>query len=236
MAERKYFCLCESNCKFETMTKEQILTAITQAVESGEVKDVDTGFVQTIKTINGQPLKFFVGSQYEYEQLSDTERENVFAIISNDTNMESIIEVVVGLEGAVSGMEWSLMKLRTDLEDGTCVPQKAKSAEETSFTSGEWTSFNPSNHSFEEGKTYQVKMTWNGDACQFLFTVDIPSLAGSRLYLPRVFKNSTNNGYLQCYIYKSAGKNKLGGEVYDGTGTANMTSANCANFYLREIR
>ena len=41
---RKYYCICESNCKFETMTKEQILAAIAQAVETGSVGDVDTGF------------------------------------------------------------------------------------------------------------------------------------------------------------------------------------------------
>lgn len=31
MSGRKYYCYCDSNCKFETMTKEQILAAIEQA-------------------------------------------------------------------------------------------------------------------------------------------------------------------------------------------------------------
>lgn len=94
MANRKYYVICEQNCKFESMTKEQILTAITQAVENGEVKDVDTGFVQTINTINGIGLRFFVGSQAEYESLTAEEKENLFAIITNDTTKEAMLEAI----------------------------------------------------------------------------------------------------------------------------------------------
>ena len=46
--ERNYYVLSENNCKFESFTKEQILSAIQQAVNSGEIKNVDTGFVTKI--------------------------------------------------------------------------------------------------------------------------------------------------------------------------------------------
>ena len=94
MAERNYYCICEDNCRFPTMTKEQILTAITQAVESGVIKDVDTGFVQTIKTINGKSLKFFVGTQAEYEALTADEKNGLFAVITNDTTKESLLQAI----------------------------------------------------------------------------------------------------------------------------------------------
>ena len=48
---KKYYCFCGSNCKYETMTKEQILAAIEQAVEDGEIRDVDTGFVTKVKEL-----------------------------------------------------------------------------------------------------------------------------------------------------------------------------------------
>lgn len=94
MAGRKYYALCDSNCKFETMTKEQILTAIAQAVKDGTVGDIDTGFITTIKTINGTSLKFFVGTQAEYESLTDSEKNGLFAIITNDTNKEALFAEV----------------------------------------------------------------------------------------------------------------------------------------------
>ena len=89
MSVKKY-CYCENNCKFETMDKEEILAAIAQAVETGEVGECDTGFITTVKTINGTPLKFFVGAQSEYEALSETQKQNLFAIISNDTTKEGL--------------------------------------------------------------------------------------------------------------------------------------------------
>lgn len=102
MANRKYYCFCSGGCKFETMTKEQILTAITQMATSGEIGDIDTGFVTTIRTINGTPLKFFVGNQYEYEALSAAERENLFAIITNDTTQDAFTEIIEELTKELS--------------------------------------------------------------------------------------------------------------------------------------
>lgn len=98
MADRKYYCYCEQGCKYETMSKEQILAAITQAVENGTVGNCDTGFIQTIKTVNGKPLRFFVGAQYEYEALTAEEKENLYAIITNDATEDGILEAIENLE------------------------------------------------------------------------------------------------------------------------------------------
>lgn len=94
MADRKYYVTCDSGCKFESMTKEQILTAITQAVNEGRVSNIDAGFITTIKTVNGTPLRFFVGTQSEYELLKDADRENLFAIITNDVAKEDFISAI----------------------------------------------------------------------------------------------------------------------------------------------
>jgi hypothetical protein len=117
MAEQKYYVLCDKNCKFESMTKEQILTAISQAVATGSVGDCDTGFVSTIKTINGQGLRFFVGTQAEYEALSADERTGLFAIITNDTTKE-------GIEAALE----ELRSTQRGMLDGSVVVPKANDA------------------------------------------------------------------------------------------------------------
>lgn len=96
--ERKYYVLCEQNCKFESMTKEQILTAISQAVNEGTIGDIDTGFVTKIRTINNKDLKFFVGQQSEYELLTNAEKDNLFAIITNDTTKEALLQAISDLQ------------------------------------------------------------------------------------------------------------------------------------------
>ena len=101
MATPTVYVICDQNCKFESMTKEQILTAIAQAVETGEIKDVDTGFVTTIKTISGTPLRFFVGEQSEYDALTEEDKKNLFAIISNDTTKEGILAYLAELDNAI---------------------------------------------------------------------------------------------------------------------------------------
>lgn len=94
MATPKVYVICDNNCKYEGMTKEAILAAIAQAIETGTVGECDTGFITTIKTINGSPLKFFVGEQSEYEALSEEAKANLFAIITNDTTKDALLAAV----------------------------------------------------------------------------------------------------------------------------------------------
>lgn len=92
--ERKYYCYCDSNCKYETMTKEQILAAIVQAVSTGVIKDVDTGFITTVKTINDKSVKFFFGTEAEYNALGEEERANLIPYKTDDSLMQRIAEII----------------------------------------------------------------------------------------------------------------------------------------------
>lgn len=100
MATPTVYVICNQNCKHEGMTKEQILTAIMQAVNEGTIGDVDAGFITTIKTINDKALKFFVGEQSAYDALTDEEKTNLFAIITNDTTKEGIEQAIKDLQTA----------------------------------------------------------------------------------------------------------------------------------------
>lgn len=88
--ERIYYVLCADNCKFESMTKEQILAAIEQAVSTGEIKNVDTGFVTRLKEQNAnKALTFWVGTTAEYNAIPQ-KVENCFYILTDDTTAEDI--------------------------------------------------------------------------------------------------------------------------------------------------
>ena len=120
MSVKKY-CYCENNCRYETLSKEEILAAIAQAVATGKIGECDTGFITTIKTINGQPLKFFVGDQNEYTDLSEEQKENLFAIITNDTTKE-------GITKALGELQTNYKELSEGLNNGNVVVAKAKNA------------------------------------------------------------------------------------------------------------
>ncbi len=88
--ERRYYVHSDDNCRFESMTKEQILAAITQAVEGHSIADVDTGFVQVLKEQNhGAGLKFWIGSTAEYNALQSIDQD-CFYILTDDTELEDM--------------------------------------------------------------------------------------------------------------------------------------------------
>lgn len=91
MADKKVYCFCGSNCRYETLTKEQILSAITQAVSTGTIQDVDAGFVTKIVEKNtGAALSFWLGTSHEYAKLTAEEKANCFCILTDDTSISDV--------------------------------------------------------------------------------------------------------------------------------------------------
>jgi hypothetical protein len=118
MSTPAVFVICDNNCKYEGMTKEQIYAAIVQAVNEGTIGEIDTGFITTIKTVNGTPLRFFVGTQAEYDTLTDKIKQNLFAIITNDTNKE-------GLLSAISALQTNFSEFEKGIKKGTVIVMSA---------------------------------------------------------------------------------------------------------------
>lgn len=101
---RTYFVLSDDNCKFESMTKEQILTAIEQAVSEGKIVDVDTGFVTTIKEQNANAaFKIWVGTQAQYNALAEKASDCLY-IISNDTSKRDVENAIQILRSEVNAL------------------------------------------------------------------------------------------------------------------------------------
>lgn len=91
---KKYYCFCSSNCKYETMTKEQIIAAIMQATESGEIHDVDAGFITKVKENNaGGYVTFWTGTQAQFNALPSID-PNCLYIFTDDTLKEDIATAV----------------------------------------------------------------------------------------------------------------------------------------------
>lgn len=121
MATPTVYVLCDQNCKYESMTREQILSAIMQAVNDGTISNIDAGFITTVKTINGVSAKFFVGTQSDYDALSDTDKNNLFTVITNDNTIEGINE-------AIEQLQTNYSELSNGLDSGSIVVAKATNA------------------------------------------------------------------------------------------------------------
>ena len=101
MESGKYYVLADGNNLYESMTKEQILSAIVQAVESHTISDVDTGFITTLKEQNsGDAFKIWLGTTAEYNAIQQKER-NCLYILSDDTELEDLENEILRLGAAV---------------------------------------------------------------------------------------------------------------------------------------
>lgn len=118
---KKYYCFCSSNCKYETMTKEQILAAIAQAAETGLVFDPDAAFVSKVKETNsGMNVTFWVGTQAEYNKLESIEA-NCLYIITDDTSKADF-------EKAIAQVQQAIIEAAAN---ASAAAQKAAAAEKT---------------------------------------------------------------------------------------------------------
>lgn len=104
MSERNYYVLREDNCKFESMTKEQILAAIEQAVTDGEITNVDTGFVTKLKEQNANAaFKVWVGTQAQYNALTTTDNDCLY-LITDDTSKRDVENAISILRSEVNAI------------------------------------------------------------------------------------------------------------------------------------
>lgn len=122
--EKQYYVLDIANCRYIGMTKEQIMTAITQAVNQGTIGDIDTGFVSKVLEKNGeQYAEFWIGTAAEYAALT-TKEDYVFYKITDDTSADDIqqqfTEVYTEIEGLsddITEASTSISTLETEKAD-----------------------------------------------------------------------------------------------------------------------
>lgn len=115
MADRNYYVICDDNCKFEGMTKEQILAAIAE-VTGATPTQIDDAFITKIKEQNrNSPLKFWVGTNAQYNELTPV--DGVFYIITDADPLIDVIKEVEQNAQDIGEMANDLLDLRTNGTD-----------------------------------------------------------------------------------------------------------------------
>lgn len=116
MADSTYYVRGDSKSLFEGMTKEEILTAIVQAIQSGTIGDVDTGFITRLKEINkGQAFRIWLGTSAEYNALVEAgETEiNVLYIKTDDTSAANVSNALASAAERLTALETEVGELDT---------------------------------------------------------------------------------------------------------------------------
>ena len=88
--ETNVYALDEGKNSWLTMSKEQILTAIMQAVNEGTIGNIDAGFVTKLQEMNNQNVvKFWLGTMTQFEALTEKD-ENTLYIFTDDPTLDDI--------------------------------------------------------------------------------------------------------------------------------------------------
>lgn len=86
----KVYALDEGKNQHETMTREQIVTAIENMEATGSVGDVDDGFISKIKELNNNGLlRFWAGTMAEFNKLEKTE-PGVLYLFTDDPTVDDL--------------------------------------------------------------------------------------------------------------------------------------------------
>lgn len=105
MAEKKYYAAKDAYGNDIMLTEKEALAVLKEALGSGEVQSIETGTVSSItETRSGVTLKFWVGTQAQYDALT-TPEQNVFYIISDDSEYANLSASIAQNTQDISDLE-----------------------------------------------------------------------------------------------------------------------------------
>lgn len=111
----KVYALDEGKNQHETMTREQIITAIENMESTGSVGDVDDGFISKIKELNESGLlRFWVGTMAEYTALEEKE-DGVLYLFSDDPTIDDLESAIDSNESSISAQGQEIDDLQSDV-------------------------------------------------------------------------------------------------------------------------
>ena len=97
MADRNYYVICEDGCRFEAMTKEQILEAIAEATGNTPT-GIDNAFITKIKELNtGGNLSFWVGTSAQYNAIEERD-PSVIYILNDESTLGDLSALVADMK------------------------------------------------------------------------------------------------------------------------------------------
>lgn len=113
MSDRNYYVLCDDNCKFPGMTREQVLAAIAEAT-GNTVENVDDAFITKVREVNSNGnLRFWVGTTAEYNAIvaAGKVEKGCFYILTDDTFGDDVSTAIIQMQQTVTAAENKVVEL-----------------------------------------------------------------------------------------------------------------------------
>lgn len=231
MSTPTVYVLCDTNCKYEGMTKEQIVAAIAEATGVTPT-NVDDGFITKIKEMNASgTVKLWIGTMAEFNALT-TKDANTLYLMTDDDTAETWDEIA----DDVTECAETLDKI---MNGTTAVPKAtdAEKAEKTDFTNQTtWRSQASGNEAqafMVGGKEYDAYCELTVSGATVCFTIS-PFYVKDTTAKQLIASFGHNTNCLEFYVlpttidgstfYYATVNNITGGEMYEG------------NIYIRQLR
>ena len=190
MADRIYYVHSADGCRFESMTKEQILTAISDATGAAPSRiDVDNAFITKIKESRAQKnLSFWVGTTAEYNAIVASGQivPDCFYILTDETFADDV-------DSEIAEMRTSIESVSFIANDTGWLPLKRKK------TSGETETFVEIGKYRLFGKIAYVSLSYNPydfiSTAQVTDTFNLPVLGDGETTSARLLFNGSSCCY-----------------------------------------
>lgn len=113
--EVRVYGLCDANCRHQVLTIEQTIDLIQEMAANGF--QVPEGYIPQT-SVNGiveqngkDEIRLWVGTQAEYDALSDKEKEYLFAIVSDDPTLQEIEKKLNQLGQSIISLDNSILQV-----------------------------------------------------------------------------------------------------------------------------
>lgn len=114
--ERQYFVLCEDNCRFPAMTKEEVIAAIAEATGATPTH-IDDAFITKLKEQNAnKAVKIWLGTNFEYNAL-ETIDESCLYIITDESYEEDVQAEIEELNARINEFATDVTTLNSDVTE-----------------------------------------------------------------------------------------------------------------------
>lgn len=119
--ELKVYALDDGANKHQSMTKEQIITAITQAINDGTITNIDAGFITKLQEKNhNKALQLWIGTSAEFQAL-ESKNEDTLYMLTDDTTVDDLANAITALETNLNE------KIETEIKDEETARKQADS-------------------------------------------------------------------------------------------------------------
>ena len=151
MAEVNVYALDQLGNSYLTMTKEQIINAIEQYITTGQIDDIDKGFISKILELNAQKnLGFWLGTSAEFQALPE-KKENVLYLLTDDPTTDDIEKALTDLNDAIKTLndyvDDEIEKVEKNIDKNA---KSIASIKDGSTTVGIANSIKPYSYNFQE--------------------------------------------------------------------------------------